>query len=93
MVLLYRNRQLSQTRLRDLAGLTDGNLATHLQRLREVGYVEVRRLLVGVRFEVQVWITRAGAAAFQLYLKSLEQLLGSAQPTDGGDPPRPSDPS
>ncbi|MDW7990722.1 MAG: transcriptional regulator, partial [Anaerolineae bacterium] len=43
--------------LRDLLGLTDGNLSVHLQRLEEAGYVRIEKTFVGRRPKTWVWAT------------------------------------
>ncbi len=61
--------------LRDLIGLTDGNLSAHLQRLEEAGYVRIEKGFVGRRPKTWVWATPAGRAAFAAYVDALEQIL------------------
>lgn len=75
MALLFRHRDVAFTRVRDELGLTDGNLATHVRRLEQAGFVEARRALVGRRFEVRHRITPAGSQAFRDYLAALRQFL------------------
>lgn len=61
--------------LRDLLGLTDGNLSVHLQRLEEVGYIRIEKGFVGRRPKTWVWATPEGRAAFAAYVDALEQIL------------------
>ena len=63
------------TFLRDLLGLTDGNLSVHLQRLEEAGYVRVEKTFVGRRPKTWVWATPEGRAAFAAYVDALEDIL------------------
>ncbi len=63
------------TFLRDLLGLTDGNLSVHLQRLEEAGYVRVEKTFVGRRPKTWVWATTEGRAAFAAYVDALEDIL------------------
>lgn len=78
MAALYRNRQASFTSLRDGLALTDGNLATHVARLQEAGYVDARRVLVALSFEVRYSITAAGSDAFRAYAAALRDFLAVA---------------
>ena len=94
MAALYRNREANFTGLRDGLGLTDGNLASHAQKLEEAGYLEARRALVGasaarrgtsapggalgVSFEVRYRITPRGSEAFRAYVDALQGLLADA---------------
>lgn len=75
MGLLFRNRKLAVTTVRDELGMTDGNLASHLLKLEAAGYVKQGRVLVGLGFELQVKITEAGSVAFRGYLAGLRRYL------------------
>lgn len=78
MAALYRNRSASFTGLRDGLGLTDGNLATHAAKLQEAGYVDARRVLAGLSFEVRYTITPTGSTAFRAYAAALRDFLAVA---------------
>lgn len=78
MAALYRNGRASFTALRDGLGLTAGNLAGHAAKLEEAGYIEARRVLVDVRFEMQYRLTDRGAQAFRAYLVALRGLVEEA---------------
>lgn len=85
MAALFRNRDLSFTALRDGLGLTDGNLGSHAQRLADAGYVEARRALAGLHFEVRYRITPRGSEAYRAYAAALLAILGAAPPTEAPD--------
>lgn len=63
------------TFLRDLLGLTDGNLSVHLQRLEEAGYVAVEKTFVGRRPRTWIWAAPEGRAAFAAHVDALEQII------------------
>lgn len=63
--------------LRDLLGLTDGNLSVHLQRLEEAGYVRIEKTFVGRRPKTWVWATTKGRMAFAAYVDALENIIMS----------------
>lgn len=58
-----------------LTGLTWGNLATHLNKLEEAGYVEVQKTFNGKKPQSILRMTAQGRAAFREYKKSLKQVL------------------
>jgi DNA-binding transcriptional ArsR family regulator len=60
------------------SGLTKGNLSSHLGRLEEAGYVEVRKLFRGKIPLTILKLTRSGARAFESYKKDLRGLLAPA---------------
>jgi len=56
-------------------GLTWGNLATHLNKLEQAGYIEVQKTYQGKKPQTILRMTGPGRAAFQAYKKSLQQVL------------------
>lgn len=85
---LHRYREVDFPSLRDGLDLTPGNLSTHLARLEEVGYMESRRVLAGLAFQVRYRITPAGSEAFVRYLAAMRGLLASLQEGPSGFEPR-----
>jgi len=83
---LYRNRRLNYKTLRDGLGLTDGNLASHVARLEQEGYVASGRVLVNLSFEVVYRITPEGDAAFRDYLQALRGMLAELEGPPPDDP-------
>jgi DNA-binding MarR family transcriptional regulator len=76
---LYRNRQAPFTELRDQLALTAGNLQSHGEKLAKAGYVEMKRVLVGI-FEVRWNITPKGDAAFEAYFEQMRTLMSRLAP-------------
>jgi DNA-binding MarR family transcriptional regulator len=66
---------LSFGELRDLCGLTDGNLSRHVQILEEAGLIEVTKGFEGRRPHTSCKLTPAGRQRFDDYLAVLEQVL------------------
>jgi DNA-binding MarR family transcriptional regulator len=64
--------------LKELCGLTDGNLNRHLQVLREAGLVEVWKGGKGRRSHTLCRITPAGRDQFLHYLAELEKVIADA---------------
>ena len=58
-----------------LTGLTWGNLATHLARLEEAGYVAIHKEFVGKKPHTTISLTPQGRSAFREYKKGLQQVL------------------
>lgn len=72
---------LSFSELRDLCGLTDGNLSRHVQILEEAGLVAVTKGFEGRRPHTSCELTDEGRSRFADYLEVLEQVLRSARRT------------
>jgi len=58
-------------------GLTKGNLSSHMNKLEEVGYIEVTKEFVDRKPRTLLRITNAGQAALQTYRHSMEQVLNN----------------
>ena len=73
-------------RARRTDGMTAGNLATHLRKLEDAGYVEVAKTYRRRTPVTYLALTRAGRRALEDYTESLRNLLtipshnGLAQP-------------
>ena len=76
---LAANPVLTFQELRDLLGLTDGNLAVHSRRLEEAGYVAVEKSFVGRVPRTEFRLTAAGKKALTEYLGRMESLIRSAR--------------
>jgi DNA-binding transcriptional ArsR family regulator len=71
--------------LKQLCGLSDGNLSRHLQVLQEAGLVEITKSFEGNRPQTNCRLTRIGRRRFLDYLALLEQLVRDAAETAGED--------
>ncbi len=79
---------LGFSELKALCGLTDGNLARHLQVLDEAGFVTQRKDHDGRRAVTQCRLTETGRQRFSDYLAALEAVLRQARAREA--PPAPS---
>ena len=75
MSVLMVNDTQSFNALKELLGLTDGNLATHLRALEESGYVTVQKQFVGRKPNTTYSATPAGRQAFSDHLTALEEFI------------------
>ena len=75
IMLLYVVESLDYVYLKNKTGLTWGNLATHLGKLGEAGYIEVQKGYQGKKPHSKVQLTPQGRSAFQEYRTTVQQLL------------------
>ena len=61
--------------LKNLTGLTWGNLATHLGKLEESGYIDIQKEFKGKKPHTIIHLTERGRTAFQAYKQSMQQVL------------------
>jgi DNA-binding MarR family transcriptional regulator len=56
-------------------GLTRGNLSTHISRLEEAGYIEVRKEFVDRIPRTLYMLTNSGKKAIRLYKKNMQSVI------------------
>ncbi|MBP1617063.1 MAG: hypothetical protein H6Q14_890 [Bacteroidetes bacterium] len=61
--------------IREKTGSTAGNLSVQLDKLNEAGYIEVRKFIDGKKPRTVCKITKAGIAAFDAYVKVLQEYI------------------
>ena len=67
----------AHTELRELLGLTDGNLSVHARKLEDAGYVTCTKEFAGRMPRTTYRITGAGRRAFERYLAHLEGIIAA----------------
>lgn len=75
MSALMVNETLDFNALKDLLGVTDGNLASHLKALEKVDYINVEKQFIGRKPNTQYSVTKQGKKAFHEHLNALEALI------------------
>ena len=75
MSILIVNEHVSYNRLKELLGVTDGNLASHLKALEKLKYIIVEKSFVNRKPHTSYDVSQAGRNAFQEHLDALENLL------------------
>ena len=82
---------LAFANLKQLCGLTDGNLSRHLQVLEEAGVVDISKTFERKRPLTTCRMTRAGRKRFLDYIDVLERVVRdaveAAQENEGNDRP------
>jgi predicted ArsR family transcriptional regulator len=83
--LIAHPKGLTFSALKQLCGLSDGNLSQHLQILQEAKLVGIDKTFEGNRPQTLCYLTRDGRRRFLEYLALLEQLVREAAKTAGQD--------
>src|ERR1700753_1753701 len=83
--LMAHPKGLAFADLKQLCGLTGGNLSRHLQGLQEAGLVEVTKGYEGNRPHTTCRLTKSGRRRFLDYLAVLERLGGDAARARGNE--------
>ncbi|MCL4487911.1 MAG: transcriptional regulator [Chloroflexi bacterium] len=61
--------------LRNITGMTQGNLSVHLTKLEDAGYVAVEKRFVGKKPNTLCRLTPKGTAAFKQYRAQMARLV------------------
>lgn len=75
MSLLMNYEEVEFTFIRDEIGATDGNLNSHLAKLEDQAYIEVRKTFQGKKPVTYQRLTEKGREAFEDYVNNLEKFL------------------
>lgn len=75
MSVISVNRSATFNELKELLDLTDGNLASHIKKLEELGYISVHKSFFERKPNTVYQITEEGKTAFEQHLKALEAIL------------------
>ena len=79
MSALMVNSEVNFNELKELIGVTDGNLASHLKTLEENGYIKVQKGFIGRKTNTLYAVTKAGEKAFKSHLDALEKMIRSIE--------------
>ena len=61
--------------LKNLTGLTWGNLSAHTAKLAEAGYVEIEKSIVNKKTHTVAKLTKKGRQAFEEYRQQMMEVL------------------
>ena len=77
------NGSLTFTDLRDLLGITDGNLSAHARKLEEAGYLECRKSFDGRTPKTVFGLTATGRRELEAYLDHMEAIIRATREESG----------
>lgn len=77
MSALAVNDSLDFSALKELLGVTDGNLASHIKSLEKEGFIGVKKSFIDNKPNTKYSMTLAGKKAFDNHLKALENIINS----------------
>lgn len=78
MSMLMVNDWVDFNTFKELLGLTDGNLASHIKALEGLEYLKVKKQFVDRKPKTTYSKTEKGEQAFKEHLKALEALIKQA---------------
>ena len=72
---LMVNEAMDFNTLKDVLGVTDGNLASHIKTLEKMNYIHIRKQYVGRKPNTKYIISNEGKIEFRKHIDALEKLL------------------
>jgi len=75
MSALVVNEYLDFKNLKELLGVTDGNLASHLKSLEKVKYITFKKEFLNRKPNTKYFATEIGKIAFRQHINAIEMLL------------------
>ena len=74
MSILSVNSWISYKEIKDLLEVTDGNLASHIQSLEKIKYLEIKKQFIGKKPLTTYKVTKMGKEAFEKHIEGLENF-------------------
>jgi DNA-binding MarR family transcriptional regulator len=75
MSVLIANELFDFNSLKEMLGVTDGNLASHIKALEKEKYISVSKIFVDRKPNTRYKITERGRTAFKKHLDALEAVV------------------
>ena len=75
LVILHVVENADFTFLLKQTGLTRGNLSTHLSKLEENKYIDIKKRFMGKKPRTLIHLTERGRSAIKLYRKNMRQVI------------------
>jgi predicted transcriptional regulator len=75
MSVLMVNDRVDFNTLKELLGVTDGNLASHIKALETEAYIQVEKQFIGKKPNTRYLATATGKIAFKNHIEALEKLI------------------
>jgi len=69
------NESADFSTLKELLGVTDGNLASHTKALEAENYISVEKQFIGKKPNTSYKATQEGRNAFKNHIEALEKLI------------------
>ena len=76
MSVLTASGQSDFNTLKGMLGVSDGNLASHIRALEELGYIGTQKQFIGRKPNTSYSVTDVGRKAFSAHIEALSSLLG-----------------
>ena len=79
MSVLIGSGQSDFNTIKSMLKVSDGNLASHIKALEELGYIETIKQFIGRKPNTSYIATESGEKAFKNHINALSELLNKLQ--------------
>ena len=77
MAALMVNDFLDFNTLKEILGVTDGNLASHIKALEKFEYLNIEKQFIGKKPNTKYSLTQIGELEFKKHINALEKLINN----------------
>lgn len=78
MSVLMVNESVDFNSMKEILGVTDGNLASHIKALETETFITVEKQFIGKKPNTSYIATREGRIAFKNHIDALEKLISKS---------------
>lgn len=78
MSVLMVNESADFTMLKEVLGVTDGNLASHAKALESENFIAIEKQFIGKKPNTRYIATTSGKKAFREHIEALEKLISKS---------------
>ena len=75
MSALIVNESVDFNTLKEILGVTDGNLASHIKALEKMKYIHIYKQFIGKKPNTKYSVSQEGRLAFRKHIEALENLI------------------
>ena len=75
MSILMVNESADFNRLKELLGVTDGNLASHIKALEKLEFIIIEKQFIGKKPNTKYFASQLGKEEFKKHINALEKLI------------------
>ena len=77
MSALIVNESVDFNTLKEILGVTDGNLASHIKALEKMKYIHIYKQFINKKPNTKYSVSKDGKSAFKKHIDALEKLINT----------------
>ena len=77
MLALFVNKSFDFNTLKEILGVSDGNLASHIKALKKMEYIHISKQFINKKPNTKYTISKKGKSAFKKHVDALGKLINT----------------